>query len=52
MLRIYRLKIEKRYKEVFYDKLNKGGCVVISFWLIFYVNCCFWYILFFLGTLA
>lgn len=41
-----------RYKEVFYDKLNKEGCFIISFWLKFYVNCCFWYILFFLGTLA
>ena|GEM_PF-5894712 len=25
---------------------------IISFWLKIYGNCCFWYILFFLGTLA
>ncbi len=52
MLRIYKFKIEMKYKEVIYDNTKEWICGFISFWLKICANCCFWYLLFFLGTLA
>jgi len=53
MLRIYKFKIEMLYKEVIYDKWKMSiFAVLFRFGLNFYANCCFWYLLFFLGTLA